>query len=165
VTDGWHSHTETHVLDTVHFYGQDSFTQRRKSQDAEGFRDMLETGECKMILNRRGSAGNDGDSRIEASWDMLNWNNDTRTITILSGSVKDFNTDAHHDYEMVIPLSEITELLRELGKAIRKPAGESLALGLKPCIGDLVRLVLAVADLWAPPQDVNYSAVSAANAP
>jgi hypothetical protein len=99
-----------------------------------------------MKISRSGASANWGESSIEFKSPQFAWSKVDACLTIKESNVKDFSTNAHHNYTVRLSLAEIQSLLETLSDAaMSEPV--TFEKGLEPSIKSLVRLKAVVAGL------------------
>ena len=70
-----------------------------------------------MKISRRGTFANHGQSKVEFVSPKISWLKSDSCIAIEQSRVKDFSTDAHHSYKVLITVAELNKTLESLAAA------------------------------------------------
>jgi hypothetical protein len=73
-----------------------------------------------MKISRRGAAADHGESSITLKNPNFSWNTAQKTIEIDKGNIRDFNTDAHHNYTISLSPEEAQKIIQALFSAINE---------------------------------------------
>ena len=99
-----------------------------------------------MKITRRGTSSDHGPSDIELGDVAVKWQSSPAFVHLRATGVRDFNREAHHDYDIRMSVEELRALLGALGRAALE-VPEELHAVLEPSVVDLTRLVAVGAGL------------------
>jgi hypothetical protein len=75
-----------------------------------------------MKISRRGSARNEGWNMIDLSKSLVEWDAETKCVTLTKRRVTDFTSRSKHHYKISIPLDELGKMLQEVAKGFSAPS-------------------------------------------
>jgi len=93
-----------------------------------------------MEISRSGSDRYAGQYSIKLKQPTCQWKAENREVVFKKQRVKNFSGEAHHDYEVLIPLSEVGAILECLTKEGSDGGRKAISEGLGPYLGSLLKL-------------------------
>ncbi len=93
-----------------------------------------------MKISRKGSSADHGTKYIELNDARITWNNEHHILQFRKQRIKDFVSDATHDYTVDISLSEIRTMLKVIGDKPVSEVPDILSNELSPCLREIIRI-------------------------
>ena len=100
-----------------------------------------------MELSRRGHDHNRGQYTITLSSTEFSWDRRAQKLKIGCRQVRDFDTEAYHDYQIAVPLHEIRAMITTLAESGIAESPEELEPALAPILKSLARLTAVAAGI------------------
>ena len=94
-----------------------------------------------VTIERSGHAAYHGERSIELSGCSVRWNTAKKSVTIYSSGVKDFSTEAKHDYLVILPLAELGEIINALGKKGVEECSADIGESMRGQLPSILRLI------------------------
>lgn len=95
-----------------------------------------------MKISRQGSSRNDGTRTIALEPLKVGWDKDTESVSLSCTGVRDFNTEANHDYVLQLSLTELGTILEHLTEKLPPEGTQSVQSGLASKLRAIIRLGL-----------------------
>jgi hypothetical protein len=103
-----------------------------------------------MKITRSGARAHHGYTTIDLSDYEVEWDEDTRSLKLLSGNIGDFSTDARHDYELTLTLRDVNRIIDAAAEAATGVGRDEVLTELSGSLRSMLRIVVTSVGLGGP---------------
>ena len=103
-----------------------------------------------MKIRRSGARAHHGYSSVDLSDCVISWDDSALALLLRSTDVPDFSTDAHHDYDVTLPVRDFNAMIDSIAKRVSAGNAEAILAALSPSLRGMLRIVAAEAGLIPP---------------